>query len=308
MNLNKHTITHAYDDRTLVRACCVVGVLCSAWNLLGDLYFMDFFTAFLSDEAFGMIRDEPQSGYLFSFDQNRLWWIYFVQAGGWMYPLWGVATAIPLYIGFQKDQTPKTETSSQPQQQQQLQAKLPQAFVPIALLVYGLCVVGGAFHGAFAFITVLPAVAYYGPSNADEGWSDLTATDEFLSFLQAGQTRILMHVFWGGLPAFVALNVAAIWIAVLVQFRSGSHRFPKWFNFFNPVVTMLWVQVLGALLPDLAGRYLVGCLGTWTFLVLNLGTAYTLWKVNNAAKKSDSTELLQQYGTMAAVRGTTLLN
>ena len=91
------------DDRSLVRACGAVGVMCSAWNLFGDLYLMDFFTAHMRDDAFGMIRDEARSGHLFRFGQGSQWVIFLVQAGGWMYPIWATATAIPLYIGLQEE-------------------------------------------------------------------------------------------------------------------------------------------------------------------------------------------------------------
>ena len=38
-----------------VRQCGLVALLCGAWNLLGDLCFMDFYLAHMSFEGFGTI-------------------------------------------------------------------------------------------------------------------------------------------------------------------------------------------------------------------------------------------------------------
>ena len=261
------------DDKALVRACCVVGFLCSAWNLFGDLYFMDFFTVHMREETFGMIREEKKSGYLFQFNPRNQWLVFLVQAGGWMYPIWAMTTAIPLYIGFQAEEN---ETSGA------ISWKKCRATVPCALLVYGLCLVGGAFHSAFAFITVLPNVVHYPPNSNNDGggWSDLVGTEQFPLFLEMAQTRIIQHIFAGALPGLVALQISSVWIALLVHYRSQYHQFPKWFNLFNPVTTTIWVQALGAILPNPVGFYLVGCLGTWGPLFLNLGTTYCLWNAN----------------------------
>ena len=56
------------------------------------------------DGDFGSIRRGPTSpGRIFAFDDESYssLWMYAAQAGGWMYPLWGVSTALPLYIGLQ---------------------------------------------------------------------------------------------------------------------------------------------------------------------------------------------------------------
>jgi len=277
-----------------------------AWNLLGDLYYMDFFTAHLSDEAFGMIQEEQQAGYLFQFHQGNQWLVFLVQAGGWMYPIWAMATAIPLCIGFQEDNT-EIGATLQPRDNGssglthgELSWRNCRAIAPIALLVYGLCVVGGAFHSAFAFVTVLPNVAHYPPDNTggggndNDGWFDLVATEQFALVLETAQTRILQYIFVGALPGLVACNISSIWIALLVQFRSQCHRFPKWFNLFNPITTTIWVQALGSILPYPVGFYLAGCLGTWSFLFLNLGTTYCLWNLNGNGETKPRSPLLQQ--------------
>lgn len=285
-----------YDEKSLVRACCVIGLLCSGWNLFADLYFMDFFTAHMSEESMGLIRDEQQSGYLFNFRQDNQWLIFFVQASGWMYPIWAVVTAIPLCIGFQEKENEELGTSvtSGGSTSGRFSIGNCKATFPIALLVYGLCVVGGAFHNAFAFITVLPNVLHYPPDNYYNGWSDLIGTEQFSSFLTSAQTRILQFIFVGALPGLMAYFTSSVWIALLVHFRPQYHRFPKWFNLFNPVATQIWVNMLGSTLPDPIGFYFNGCFGTWGLLFLNLGTTYCLLSTKVNMERTNHSALLQQ--------------
>lgn len=249
----------AASSWTFLQTCGVVGVFCAAWNLFGDLYFLDFYTAHLSDQEFAMVRDNMQQGFLFNFNNNNNngWAVFVAQSGGWMYPVWAFVTAVPLYMGLQGEYGVAID--------------FWKALGPCTLMVYGLCVVGGSLHSAFAFLTVLPSV-YHNPKN---GWSDLAGNHEFSKFLVAAQTRIIQHIAVGCLPGYLACNVAGIWIAWVVHF--SSTRFPKWFNLFNPIVTMIWIQVLGAMLPGPWGFYLVSCLGTWCLLVFNIGTIYCLW-------------------------------
>eukprot|EP00542_Grammatophora_oceanica_P009053 CAMPEP_0194043358 /NCGR_PEP_ID=MMETSP0009_2-20130614/15009_1 /TAXON_ID=210454 /ORGANISM="Grammatophora oceanica, Strain CCMP 410" /LENGTH=127 /DNA_ID=CAMNT_0038687543 /DNA_START=478 /DNA_END=858 /DNA_ORIENTATION=+ len=54
------------SSSSFVRNCGVVALICAAWNLLGDLYYMDFFTAHNSEDEFGMLRQDLQSEYLFN--------------------------------------------------------------------------------------------------------------------------------------------------------------------------------------------------------------------------------------------------
>ena len=175
-----------------------------------------------------------------------------------MYPVWAFVTAVPIYIGLQE-----SGDSSKREQ-------FWWSMFPCGLLLYGLCIMGGGLHSAFSFLTVLPIV--YHDSHQD--WSDLDQSEQFGNFLASSQSRIVQHIFVGCLPGIVACNVASIWMALTVHFRPT--RFPKWFNFFNPLVTSIWVQILGALLPDPVGLYFVGCLGTWGLLVLNLATTFIL--------------------------------
>jgi len=265
---------------TFIRTCGAVGLACAAWNLFGDLYYLDFYTAHLSNQEMGMIRDDLQAGYLFQFTNSNWWVVFIAQSGGWMYPIWAFVTAVPLYMGLlQREDDNNYNNSSRIFWRQA---------APCALLTYGLCVVGGALHNGFVFITVLPSVYHFAPEVAN-GWSDLAGTEEFSLFLKTAQTRILQHIMVGSLPGYVACNVAALWIAVIVH--SGNTRFPKSFNFFNPIVTIFWIQILGALLPDSWGFYLVGCLGTWGLLVFNAGTIYYLWN-DGTGPESLSSHLL----------------
>ena len=68
---------------TFIQLCGAVGLVCAAWNLFGDLYYLDFYTAHLSDQEFGLIRDpsELQRSYLFQFDANN-WWVVFLAESG----------------------------------------------------------------------------------------------------------------------------------------------------------------------------------------------------------------------------------
>jgi len=248
---------------TFIQICGAIGLVCAAWNLFGDLYLLDFYTAHLSfDQDFAMISDQMQAGKLFSFDNKNQWVVFVAQSGGWMYPVWAFVTAVPLYMGLNR----KEEGGSLPWK----------TAAPCALMVYSLCIVGGALHNAFAFLTALPNVYHYPPAEAAaNGWSDLAGAEEFSLFLKTAQKRIVLHLMIGCLPGYVAGNVAGLWVAVLVHF--GYANFPRSFNFCNPMFTMFWIQILGMLLPDPWGFYLVGCLGTWGLLVFNMGITYYLW-------------------------------
>jgi len=286
------------DDKSLIRTCGIIGVLCSACNLFGDLYYMDYSTAHCANDTFFMIREEMRSGYIFSFDKPNQWLVFLAQAGGWMYPIWAMATVIPLYIGFQeKEEIGAMVTCGG------LSWRKCRAIIPLAILVYGLCIVGGAFHSAFAFLTVIPNAAHY-PSNYydvnkdddDDGWSNLIGTEQFTQFLDTSQTGMIERVFIGGLPGLLAYNIASVWIAYLVHSRSQYHLFSKWFNLFNPMVTSVWVQIVGSVLPEPVGSYFLGCLGTWGLLVLNLGSTYYLWDINdtNRDEMTSNSALLKQ--------------
>lgn len=252
-------------NRSLVRTCGALGAACSLWNLFGDIYYMDFFAARMSDLGAVLPSSNPDGGYLFRFgDGESVLAGTLAQAGSWMYPLWAFATVVPICLGLERrHQKGGGEHET-----------LRDRIAPCALLAYGYCVVGGGLHGAFAFWTVLPS-AYHQNQTADMGLS--AEDDEQLRrFVDTSQGKILHHIAVGCIPGLVAFNVASIWIACLVH--SGRTRFPRWFNLFNPMVTVIWVQIVGRmLLPDEIGFYFVGCLGTWGTLLLNLGTTYYLW-------------------------------
>lgn len=264
---------------TFIQICGAIGVACAAWNLLGDLYFLDISTAALSSEEFGKILMDKKDGYLFHFNSDNWWVIFLAQSGGWMYPIWAFVTAVPLYMGLAPPSTQAKDIS------------IWKTSAPCLLLVYGLCVVGGALHNAFAFLTALPSVYHF----SGESWSGLAESQDFERFLEMAQTRIIQHIGVGTLPGYIACNVASLWIAFIVHFYPT--RFPKWYNFFNPVVTIIWAQIVGKLLPQPWGFYFVGCLGTWGLLMLNIGTTYCLWDHHQTAnainKMIDGSALLQ---------------
>ncbi len=284
------------DEKSCLFGCCVIGLLCSTWNLFVDLYFMDFFTANMNADSPSTILEEQQSGYLFNFEQGNQWMVLFVQASGWMYPIWAVVTAIPLCIGFQGKEYDNTGASLQQQNRSTydiISLRKCSAIVPLAFLIYGLCVVGGAFHSAFAFMTVLPNVLHY-PQDNYYGWSDLIGNEQFSLFLAMSQIRILQLIFWGALPGLLAYFISSVWIAILVHFRPECHLFPKWFNLFNPVATQIWINILSSMLPDPVGFYISGCFGTWGLLFLNLGCTYCLWNVDLSRQKVSPSASLQQ--------------
>lgn len=279
-----------FPSLTFVQGCGVIGFLCAGWNLFGDLYYLDFYTAHLSmEDAFGMIRTDLQSGYLFQFDGEKShpsWPLMIAQAGSWMYPIWAFVTVAPLYIGLEH-QKQGTEAAAETST-----TDLWNRVVPCGLLAYGLCVVGGGLHSAFVFLTVLPYQYHSLPSGSQNGyddWSKLGGSSDddgqsssfLLSFLNTAQAKITQHIVVGSLPGLIACNIGALWVAFVVQTRGPTHYFPKWFNVFNPMVTTVWVQFLAAVCPNpTVGFYFAGCLGTWGFFVFNLGTTYFLWNQN----------------------------
>ena len=96
-----------------------------------------------------MISRTSQPGNLFNFDDENYdpLWLYMAQAGGWMYPMWAVSTALPLYIGL-KDSGWWCSVG------------------PCILMAYGMLILGGSLYAAFAFVTVLPTI--YHDNDIDE--------------------------------------------------------------------------------------------------------------------------------------------
>ena len=232
---------------TFPRVCGLVSLLCSLWNLLGDLVFLDAAYATMDDETFGTIRTKGRAGYLFH-GSSMGWLLVVAQAGAWMYPIWTFVTVVPLYVGLRPT------------------GSAWHSLGLCAVLAYGLCIVGGGLHSAFAFLTALPYTVHHGH------FSNQVDTD----ILTAAQLRILQHFLVGMLPGYIACNISAFWLAYVVQFRTTL--FPsKWFHFFNPVTTMIWVSTAGALLPEVPRYYLIGCMGTWGVMILNMGITHCLW-------------------------------
>ena len=239
-----------HSSRT-IRVCCVVSLFCSAWNLLGDLYYLDFFKAYMVDDAFGVVRETLSQGHLFDFSSRNVWLSILVEAGGWMYPVWAAVTVIPLFSALQ----PSGQLHS---------------LAPCLLLAYGLCVVGGALHSAFSFLTVLPETYHH-----EATYYDSSSANSILQFVNDAQNGIIQRIFVGALPGILACNLAGFWLAYVVHFKDT--KYPRAFNLFNPVATMIWISILAWILPEGIGYYIGGSMGTWGIMMLNIGSSWYLW-------------------------------
>ena len=225
---------------TPIQTCAIISLICSFWNLFGDLYFIDFTLAYMNFDGFGNIDTEFRSGNLFDLSQD--WLGTLAQAGGWMYPIWAIGTVYPLYLGMK-------------------------TVLPCALLAYGLCVVGGNLHSGYAFATILPKIFF----------DDATPNDEEVSsIINTAQSKIMDCYVFGYTPGPLAVFIASGWILYLVL--KNETKFPKWFAFCTPIVTIMWVCFIGfIILPWPIGFYLVGSFGTWILFVMNAATSWLLW-------------------------------
>ena len=234
---------------TPIQVCGVASLLCSALNLFGDLCYIDFYIAEMTFSGFGMINSVARPGNLFNF--NESWPLQLSAASGWMYPIWAAATAYPLYIGLRGAGSWRC------------------SLAPCALLVYGLCVVGGALHSGFGFSTILPQYLH------SHRMSSTCA-----GHLHAAQAKVMDAYVFGYTPGPLAVIVASAWIAYVVAARKT--RFPRWFVLFTPIVTVAWVAVGFLVLPDPWGMYFAGAFGTWILFVMNLASCAILWNVDEA--------------------------
>ena len=244
---------------TPVQQCGVVALLCSAWNLFGDLCYIDFYLAHMTFEGFGTIDSVSRPGNLFNF--NEEWPLQLAQAGGWMYPVWAFATGYPLYVGLRG-------------------AGWWCSSVPCAVLAYGLCVVGGALHSGFAFTTILPQVLHTHQLLEPTKWKPMAGSSTCVDYMQIAQVKVMETYIFGYTPGPQAVMVASFWIAYVVATRET--KFPRWFILFNPLVTVAWVAAVGFfVIPDPWCKYFVGAFGTWIVLVMNVATSCILWNVND---------------------------
>ena len=76
------------------------------------------------------------------FNLNESWPLQLALAGRVRVPVWAFATTYPLYVGFRG-------------------ASWWGSLAPYALLVYGLCVVGGALHCGIVFTIMIPQVLHH---------------------------------------------------------------------------------------------------------------------------------------------------
>ena len=240
-----------------VRQCGLVALLCGAWNLFGDLCFMDFYLAHMSFEGFGTIDMVSRPGKFFDFNED--WPLQLAQASGWMYPVWAVVTAYPLYVGLRG-------------------AGFWCSSAPCAVLAYGLCVVGGALHSGFAFATILPQVLHTPQLLRATKWKPMAGSSACAEYMHAAQAKVMDSYVFGYTPGPPAVMVASLWIAYVVATRET--KFPRWFILFTPLVTVAWVAAVGLLvMPDPWGKIFAGTFGTWIILVMNVATSCILWNV-----------------------------
>jgi len=240
---------------TPIRICAALALVCSIWNLFGDICFIDFYLAHMNFESFGTIDKVSRPGKLFDFSQD--WPLLVSQAGGWMYPVWAMVTIYPLYLGLETSR----EVSDQGQN----------SVLPCALLAYGLCVIGGNLHSGFAFATILSQVLHRHVQN-NEHILDLHPTINF------AQSKIMDCYVFGYTPGPLAVIIASGWIIYIVITKET--RFPRWFALCTPLVTVTWVNLIGFLLiPWPWGMYFVGSFGTLIMLVMNAAASWVLWNV-----------------------------
>jgi len=232
-----------------IRKCFAVALICAIWNLFGDICFIDFYLAQMNFDDFGAIDSESRPGNLFDFDHD--WPLQLAQAGGWMYPIWAIVTIYPLYLGLEPSGG---------------------AFLPCALLAYGLCVVGGNLHSGFAFATILPQILHQYESESDDCENDLQ------SIVNTAQAKIMDCYVFGYTPGPLSVMIASGWIIYLVVTKET--KFPIWFTLCTPLVTVIWVSLIGFLLmPWPMSMYCVGSFGTWIIFVMNAAASWVLWNV-----------------------------
>ena len=153
---------------TPVQKCGVVALLCGAWNLFGDLCFMDFYHAHMTFEGFGTIDSVSRPGNLFTEE----WLLQLAQAGGWCYPVWAAVTIYPLHAGLRG-------------------AGWWCSSAPCAVLAYGLCVVGGALHSGFAFATILPQVLHIPQQLDSTTWKFMAGSPKCAAYMHAAQAKVM---------------------------------------------------------------------------------------------------------------------
>lgn len=235
---------------TPIQTCAAVAIVCSLWNLFGDVCFIDFALAQMSGDGFGTVNNEYRQSIIFDFSQD--WPVKLAQAGGWMYPIWAMVTIYPLYLGLE----PSGE-----------------ALLPCALLAYGLCVIGGNLHSAFAFATILPKILHSDYQNDDQD-------NDLYSAIVSAQSEVMDCYVFGYTPGPLAVMIASGWIFYIVIVKET--KFPKWFALCTPLVTLTWVCLIGFLLmPKPLGLYFVGSFGTWIILVMNMAASSVLWNAKS---------------------------
>ena len=144
-------------------------------------------------------------------------------------------------------------------------------------MAYSFCVIGGAQHSGWAFLTVL----WQSPFRED------CLNDQLChSYYEDSQIRIWKHFVAGDLPALLLFASSAwIFLSVAVN-QSKGIRFPLAFNLGNPLVPQVWVMGLAYLLPAPFAGLVGGPFGTWMVLTTNLACAYYLWDYEDGLEHS----------------------
>lgn len=240
------SITWLRDN--VIRRGFYVNLVCCFWNMLGDLVYSDMTisgTELISLDLPDIVNRNKNSHQL----------LLLAQTAGWMYPIWGVLTGWQLYLGLQP-------------------AGFYHSTLPCILFAYSFCVIGGAQHSGWAFLTVL----WQSPYAEDCVSGGSTVCQHFLDDVQA---RIWRHFVMGDLPALL-LFLSSLWILISVTMNrnKGILFSSPWFNLSNPLVTQMWVFGVVYFLPAPYAGMVGGPFGTWMVLTPNLACAWCLWDYN----------------------------
>lgn len=171
------------------------------------------------------------------------WMVMLAQTAGWLYPIYALSY-YHWWIGMRK-------------------AGFWLARVPLILLAYAVIMIGGIQHAGFAFLSVL-----------EQAKAVVGCTDQ--AFFDQTNTYILEHFFFGDLTAIIAFNLGTIWHAVGIL--SGKTVYPRWYVIVSPLGVLIFVFLIGGLLPAPIAGYFIALFGTWFMLIPTVASTIWLWK------------------------------
>ncbi|CAB9504450.1 expressed unknown protein [Seminavis robusta] len=243
-----------FTERQLIRQGFVVCMVCCLWNMIGDLIYAPLY-------ASGREILSPQLPVYLHQTENSHELLLLAQTSGWMYPIWGWLTASQLYIGLKPSESFWWSSA------------------PCLAMAYAFCVIGGAQHSGWAFLTVL--------WQSEHREACLQNSKICQAYYEDSQIRIWKHFLMGDLPAlWLFASSAWVFVSVIVN-QSKGISFPLWFNLCNPLATQVWVMGLTYFLDPPVAGLVGGPFGTWMILTTNLGCAYCLW---NHGEDDDNTQ------------------